>query len=124
MVEPAMLPSKPSSQSTSKITRMVQSMWGTVLSGVVPGRISRPRNPSRSRLPRLANGASRLGCRDLNRSARKHVAGYQRMKDKKPKNRPRSVQSILLPIETIPAAVSTAIAKQIQATMINSDLGL
>src|ERR1035437_8037573 len=46
MVEPAMLPSKPSSQSTSKITRMVQSMWGTVLSGVVPGQISHPRNPS------------------------------------------------------------------------------
>src|SRR5664280_1344519 len=46
------------------------------------------------------------------------------MKDRKPKNRPRSVQSILLPIERIPATVSTAIAKQIQATMINSDLGL
>jgi len=64
MVEPAMLPSKPSSQSTSKITRMVQSMWGTVLSDVVPGRISRP-----------------SGCRDLNRSARKHEAEYQRMKE-------------------------------------------
>jgi len=46
------------------------------------------------------------------------------MKDRKPKNRPRSVQSILVPIERIPAAVSTAIPKQIQATMIYSDLGL
>ena len=45
------------------------------------------------------------------------------MNERKPNNRPRLVQSTLL-IEKKPAVSSTAIAKQMQATRINIDLGL
>ena len=45
------------------------------------------------------------------------------MNERKPNNSPRLVQSTLL-IEKKPAVSSTAIAKQIQATRINIDLGL
>jgi hypothetical protein len=48
-------------------------------------------------------------------------APYQNRKDRKPKNRPRSVQEIL-PSERTPAVVRTAIAKQMQATRIRIDL--
>ena len=43
------------------------------------------------------------------------------MKDRKPKNRPRSVQA-MWSVEMIPVPVSTAIAKQMQATRSKIDL--
>ena len=46
------------------------------------------------------------------------------MNARKPKKRPRFVQSILLSIEMVPAVVNTAIAKQMQAMTIKIDLGL
>jgi hypothetical protein len=59
-----------------------------------------PTNPRRVVLGRFGTIQRSCGGMALRRSATKRAAGYQRMKDRKPKNKPRSVQSILA-IETI-----------------------